>query len=244
MAIQNIAGSLLSNAIEVGLAIGCESMSGNPDSGAPPMSAQISSHPIAKDNMMPMGWTAENVAAQFNISRSAQDKYAALSHQKAEAAQIAGWFDDEIAPVETRWINPKTNQSEYIKVVQDDGIRRGTTADALGKVRAAFPKWSPSTTTGGNASQITDGAAAVLMMKRSTAEKLGLKVLAKFVQSTVVGLEPRIMGIGPSLAIPKLLQKTGLDVADIDIFEINEAFSSMVSASRCSKHGLSTDLVL
>jgi len=110
---------------------------------------------------------------------------------------------------------------------KDDGIRNGTTVEGLQKIRAAFPQWQPSTTTGGNASQLTDGAAALLMMKRSTAEKLGQTIVGKFVQSTVVGLEPRIMGIGPSLAIPKILEKTGLTQDEIDVFEINEAFASM-----------------
>jgi acetyl-CoA acyltransferase 1 len=228
LAIQNIAGSLAINAIEVGIAVGCESMSSNPDDGAPEMSSQLTTHPIAKDNVMPMGWTSENVAAQFDVSRAAQDRFAALSHQKAEAAQKAGWFESEIVPVKTQWINPETKKMEDITVDRDDGPRYGTTIEGLGKIRAAFPQWDPSTTTGGNASQLTDGAAAVLLMKRSTAERLGQTILGKFVQSTVVGLEPRIMGIGPVFAIPKLLEKTRLRQEDVDVFEINEAFGSMV----------------
>jgi acetyl-CoA acetyltransferase family protein len=112
-------------------------------------------------------------------------------------------------------------------VSQDDGIRQGTTKEGLGKIRAAFPQWKPATTTGGNASQITDGAAAVLLMKRSRAEELGQPIIAKFVKSTTVGLEPRIMGIGPSYAIPKVLKLAGLNKEDVDLFEINEAFASM-----------------
>jgi acetyl-CoA acetyltransferase len=116
-------------------------------------------------------------------------------------------------------------------VDRDDGIRYGTTPESLSKVRAAFPQWAPSATTGGNASQITDGAAALVLMKRSRAQQLGQPIVAKFCGATVSGLEPRIMGIGPSLAIPKILGKFNLSKDDIDIFEINEAFSSMVSLS-------------
>lgn len=116
-------------------------------------------------------------------------------------------------------------------MTKDEGVRQGTTAEGLSKVRAAFPKWAPSTTTGGNASQITDGAAGILLMKRSMAEKIGQPILAKFVGATVAGLEPRIMGIGPTVAIPKLLEKVSMTLDDVDIVEINEAFSSMVSES-------------
>jgi len=123
--------------------------------------------------------------------------------------------------------DPKTGESKEQVVDRDDGVRYGTTAESLSKIRAAFPQWPPSQTTGGNASQVTDGAAAVLLMKRSTAEKLGQPIVGKFCGATVVGLEPRIMGIGPTLAIPKILAKTGLTKDDVDVIEINEAFASM-----------------
>ena len=229
LAIQNIANAIRAGTIEVGIAAGCESMSSNPDNGAPAdMSAQIMSQPVARDNVMPMGWTSENVAAQFNISRSTQDAFAAKSQNKAEIAQKEGWFADEIVPIKTTWVNPKTGKTEDIIVDKDDGIRYNSTPKGLSKIRAAFPQWAPSATTGGNASQITDGAAAVILMKRSTAHKLGQQILGKFVLSTVVGLEPSLMGIGPVLAIPKLLQKIGIDKEEVDVFEINEAFASMV----------------
>lgn len=228
LAIQNIAASITTGVIDVGIAAGVESMSTNPDDGAPKLSESIMAHPIAKENVMPMGWTSENVAGEFQVSRESMDAFAAGSFQKAEMAQQAGWFDDEIAPVQTQVVDAKTGEKTEVTVAKDDGIRPGTTAEGLGKVRAAFPQWKPSHTTGGNASQITDGAAAVLLMKRSTAERLGQPIVAKFVQSVVVGLEPRIMGIGPYYAIPKLLEKTGLTQDDVDVFEINEAFASMV----------------
>ncbi|KAK2759514.1 hypothetical protein FQN54_002993 [Arachnomyces sp. PD_36] len=227
LAIQNIANQIIAGSIDVGIAVGAESMSTNPDNGAPSLSTQITGHPIASQNSMPMGQTSENVAGQFSVSRQAQDEFAAKSYQKAEVAQKNGWFDDEIVPVTTTVKDPKTNEARQVVVNKDDGIRHGTTPESLSKIRAAFPQWPPSATTGGNASQITDGAAAVLMMKRSTAEQLGQPILAKYCGATVVGLEPRIMGIGPSLAIPKIMSKLGLHQTDVDIFEINEAFASM-----------------
>ncbi|PYH45130.1 putative peroxisomal 3-ketoacyl-coA thiolase (Kat1) [Aspergillus saccharolyticus JOP 1030-1] len=227
LAIQNIANQIIAGSIDVGIAVGAESMSTNADGGAPEMSSQVTSHPIASQNAQPMGQTSENVAAQFNISRDQHDQFAAKSYQKAEHAQKSGWFDDEIVPVKTQIKDPKTGEVKDIIVDRDDGIRYGTTAESLGKIRSAFPQWKPSATTGGNASQITDGAAGLILMKRSRAQELGQPILAKFCGATVAGLEPRIMGIGPSIAIPKILSKFGLSKEEIDIFEINEAFASM-----------------
>ncbi|KAH8424628.1 putative peroxisomal 3-ketoacyl-coA thiolase (Kat1) [Aspergillus melleus] len=227
LAIQNIANQIISGSINVGIAVGAESMSTNADGGAPDMSEKIMSHPLASQNKQPMGQTSENVAGQFNISREQHDRFAANSYQKAERAQKAGWLDDEIVPVHTQIKDPKTGEVKNVVVDRDDGIRYGTTAESLGKIRSAFPQWKPSATTGGNASQITDGAAGLILMKRSRAQELGQPILAKFCGATVAGLEPRIMGIGPSIAIPKILGKFGLSKDDIDIFEINEAFASM-----------------
>jgi acetyl-CoA acyltransferase 1 len=119
--------------------------------------------------------------------------------------------------------------SKTVKTVsRDDGIRPGTTKEGLAKLRGAFPQWAPTQTTGGNASQITDGGAFVLLMTRRKAQELGLPILAKHVLNVSSGLAPRIMGIGPSIAIPVALERTGLTKEDIDLFEINEAFSSMM----------------
>ncbi|RDW94268.1 3-ketoacyl-CoA thiolase [Coleophoma crateriformis] len=227
LAIQNIANQIISGSIDVGIAVGAESMSTCPDKGPPSMGDTIEKHVLAGQNTQPMGQTSENVAGQFSINRKAMDAFAAGSFQKAETAQKAGWLEGEIVPVKTVIKDPTTGESKEIVVNKDDGIRYGTTAESLGKIRAAFPQWSPSQTTGGNASQITDGAAAVLLMKRSTAIKLGQPIVGKFVGATVVGLEPRIMGIGPSLAIPKILGKFNLSQTDVDVIEINEAFASM-----------------
>lgn len=227
LAVQQIANQIIAGSIEVGIAIGAESMSTNADNGAPVLSEKITNHPISSQNLQPMGQTSENVAGDFGISREKMDEFAARSFQRAEKAQKEGWVKDEIVPIIVQVKDPKTGVVETKVIDRDDGVRYGTTAESLGKIRAAFPQWAPSQTTGGNASQITDGAAAILLMKRSKAEELGQPIVGKFCGATIVGLAPRIMGIGPSYAIPKILGKTGLTVADVDVIEINEAFASM-----------------
>lgn len=229
LAIQNISTAISSGCIEVGIAAGSESMSFNKDGKRLPLSESIGSLEIVKTAMRPVGWTSENVAAKYSLTRAALDNFAAESYQKAEKAQKAGWFDEEITPITTKWIDPKTKQTTTITVSQDDGIRYGTTKESLSKIKAAFPQWQPGFTTAGNASQVTDGAAAVLLMKRSTAIRLQQPILGKYVLSTSVGLDPSIMGIGPVYSIPKLLGKLGLGTDDVDIFEINEAFATAVS---------------
>lgn len=177
--------------------------------------------------MQPMGQTSENVGRDFNISRESQDRYAAESYQRAERAQKAGWFDDEIVPIKTVVKDPKTGEEHHITVTKDEGPRWGTTFESLSKVRPAFPAFGDKST-GGNSSQVTDGAAAILLMKRSKAIALNQPILAKFVGATVTGLAPRIMGIGPSIAIPKLMSKYNLNLqTDVEIIELNEAFASM-----------------
>lgn len=169
----------------------------------------------------------ENIGKDFNITREVQDRWAAQSYQRAEKAQKAGWSAEEIVPVKTKVKDPKTGEVKEITVTQDDGVRPGTTFESLSKIRPAFPMYGDKST-GGNSSQVTDGAAAVLLMKRSTAQKLNQPILGKFVGATVAGCSPRIMGIGPSVAIPKLFSKYGITKDDVDIFEINEAFASMM----------------
>ena len=229
LAVQSIATQIQSGCIDIGIAVGAESMSTNADDGAgDALSEDLLSNPTIKDTTEPMPWTSENVARDFNVARAIQDQYAAESANKAERAQKAGHFSDEIVPINVQVKDLKSGTTNSVTVTADDGVRYGTTPEGLSKVRAAFPQWPPSTTTGGNASQVTDGAAAVLLMRRSRAEKLNQPILGKYVLSTTVGLEPRIMGIGPAYSIPKLLSKVGLTKEDIDIFEINEAFASML----------------
>lgn len=141
-------------------------------------------------------------------------------------AQKKGNFKSEIAPIEVTWINPETKQAEKRVISEDDGIRE-TTVETLGKLKPAFERNGLST--GGNSSQVTDGAAAVLLMTRKRAQELGLKILGKIISHKVVGVEPDMMGIGPYVAIPELLKMTNMKIEDIDVFEINEAFASQCS---------------
>ncbi|EJT78423.1 3-ketoacyl-CoA thiolase [Gaeumannomyces tritici R3-111a-1] len=225
-ATEDIANAIRAGSIQVGIAVGAESMTAGGDAlDAPFDEAVTAASQEAQDCMQPMGWTSENVSRDFGITREEMDRYAALSFQKAERAQKAGLFDEEIVPIKTK-LKDANGEVKEVTISKDEGIRPGTTAETLGKIRVAFPQWGP-TTTGGNASQVTDGAAAVLLMKRSTAVKLGQPILAKFVGSTVAGLAPRIMGVGPTVAIPKLLALHGITINDVDVVEINEAFASM-----------------
>jgi acetyl-CoA acyltransferase 1 len=187
-------------------------------------SEAVLSNQDAEDCLLPMGVTSENVAADYGITRSQQDAFAASSFQKAAAAAKAGRFRDEIVPLNVHWLDPKTEQAKEIVVAADDGIRDGVTAESLSKLKPSFKK--DGTTHAGNASQISDGAAAVLLARRSAAKRLGLPVLGKFVAASAVGVPPRVMGIGPAFAIPKVLTQTGLTADDVDFFEINEAFAS------------------
>lgn len=170
-----------------------------------------------------MGVTSENVAEKYNISREVQDRFAVESHRKAALAQKSGLFKEEIVPVKTT-IKDKDGNEKEVTVTQDDGIREETTYESLSKLKPAFKK--EGSTTAGNASQVTEGAAGVLLAKRSVAEKLGLPILAKFISYAVTGVPPEIMGVGPAYAIPEALKKAGLTTKDIDIYEINEAFAS------------------
>ncbi|KAF4605055.1 hypothetical protein EYR40_003838 [Pleurotus pulmonarius] len=219
MAVTTISNQIRAGQIDIGLAVGVESMSQNPDNGGPVLSEEIAAHPAAADCPKPMGWTSENVAEDFNISREDQDDFAAKSFQKAERADKAGYFQGEIVPFTVYQNDPSTGARKRVVITKDDGIRYGTTKDNLAKIRSAFPQWGKGTTTGGNASQITDGAASVLLMTRRKAEELGLKIIAKHVTTTVAGVPPRVMGIGPVFAIPAALEKTGLTKEDVDLYE-------------------------
>lgn len=225
-AVQDIANQISLGSIDVGVALGAELMSASGDRLSKPFNDEVLKNQESADCMQPMGQTSENVGADFNISREAQDTYAAESFRRAEVAQKAGWFDEEIIPITTKVKDPKTGEVKEVTVTRDEGVRYGTTPEALNKIRPAFPQFG-NRTTGGNASQVTDGGAAVLLMRRSKAIELNQPIIAKFCGATVAGVPPRIMGIGPTAAIPKLLTKFGLSKEDIDIFEINEAFASM-----------------
>ena len=162
-----------------------------------------------------MGLTAENVAKRFEVSREDQDAFSLRSHQRAIEAQKAGRFADEIVPIRT--VEGGTHQV-------DEGPRADTTLAALAQLRAAFSV--TGTVTAGNSSQMNDGAAATVVMSATRAKELGLTPLARFVGFAVAGVAPEIMGIGPVEAVPKVLKQTGLQLKDIDVIELNEAFAA------------------
>ena len=142
--------------IEVGLAIGAESMTEGGDRLEKPFHEEIIRNHDANDCMQPMGQTSENVGRDFNITRESQDRYAAESYQRAERAQKAGWFDDEIVPINTIIKDPKTGEEKHVTLTKDEGPRWGTTFESLQKIRPAFPQYGDKST-GGNSSQVTDG---------------------------------------------------------------------------------------
>ena len=183
--------------------------------------------------LMPMGITSENVAKQFGVDRATQDQLAFESHQKAAIAQKNGWVADEITPYKTFLKDPKTEEMKEVLVDRDCGVRPQTTLESLGKLKPVFVKDGSGTTTAGNSSQITDGAAVILLTRRDIAVKLGSKIYGRILSFAVAGVPPKIMGIGPAFAIPAALKKAGLKTDDIDIFEINEAFASQ--AAYCVK---------
>lgn len=226
-AIASVAAAIKSGFYSVGLAGGVESMSTNPMAWEGGINPRISENENAQNCLLPMGLTSENVAARYGVGRDVQDKLAARSHARAAAAQASGRFHDEIVPVKTKIIDPKTEEEKAIVVSDDDGIRPGVTVQSLGQLRTVFKK--DGTTTAGNSSQVSDGAAAVLLMTRAEALKRGLPVLGIFRSFAAVGVDPAVMGIGPAVAIPEACRLAGLSVDDIDLFELNEAFASQAS---------------
>ena len=173
-------------------------------------------------NLYHMGTTAENVAKQYDISRAQQDEFAAASQNKAEAAQKAGKFKDEIVPVEI------VSKKGTVSFDSDEFIKAGTTVDSLAALRPAFDK--AGTVTAGNASGLNDGAAAVLMMSADKAASLGLKPLVRIKAYASAGLDPTIMGMGPVPASQLCLKKAGWNAKDLDLMEINEAFAAQACA--------------
>lgn len=173
-------------------------------------------------NQYHMGTTAENVAKQYGISRAQQDEFAAASQQKAEAAQKAGKFKEEIVPVEI------VGKKGSVIFDSDEFIKPGTTVESLATLRPAFDK--NGSVTAGNASGLNDGAAAVLMMSVAKARELGLKPLARIAAYASAGLDPSVMGMGPVPASKRCLQKAGWNAKDLDLMEINEAFAAQACA--------------
>ncbi|MET1181276.1 acetyl-CoA C-acetyltransferase [Peribacillus simplex] len=197
----------------------------------------------APEYYMGMGHTAEAVAKKYGISREDQDAFSVRSHQKAAKAIAEGKFSDEIVPVEVtlRSVGPDLKLKEKsFAFTQDEGVRPGTTAEVLKKLRPAFSV--TGSVTAGNSSQTSDGAAAVMVMDREKASSLGMKPMGKFLSFAVAGVPPEIMGIGPIAAIPKALKLAGLELSDIGLFELNEAFASQ-SIQIIRELGLNEEIV-
>lgn len=233
--VASVAAQIGTGMVDVGIAAGMESMSRNYGSRAIPVNVwpalKESGVKDARDCIMPMGLTSENVAERYGVGREEQDAFSVESHRRAARARKEGWFRDEIVEVKTRWQEvdkkgEKVGEEKDVVVREDDGIREGVTIEALRKLKPAFKEDGRSTA--GNSSQVSDGAAATLMMRRSTATELGLggSIMGKFVGAAVVGCKPDEMGIGPALAIPKLLGQFGIEKGDVQRWEINEAFAS------------------
>jgi len=207
------------------IAGGVESMSMVPMTGN-----KFTPNPLMAENYpeiyATMGQTAENVANKYGISREGQDQFGYRSHTRAIAAQDAGKFKDEIVPLEIEQVVMDNGKPTTRTIVfdADEGPRRDTSLEAMAKLRPAFAR--NGTVTAGNSSQMSDGAAAVLVIERERAEALGFKPLARFVGFAVGGVPPELMGIGPTVAVPKVLQLTGLSLDDMGLIELNEAFAS------------------
>ncbi|HDV4291399.1 TPA: thiolase family protein [Staphylococcus aureus] len=179
----------------------------------------------------PMGLTAENVASQFDVSREDQDAYAVRSHQRAYDAQRDGRFKDEIIPIQVNSVEytnagPKVHTNIFD---QDEFIRPDTTMEALAKLRTVFK--ADGTVTAGTSAPLSDGAGFVVLMSGDKVKELGVTPIARFVGFKAVGVDPKIMGIGPAYAIPEVLSLSNLSVEDIDLIELNEAFASQTIAS-------------
>lgn len=223
-AIAVAAQRVQTGAADVVLAGGAESMSLVPMTGNKysPNPALVERYPEA---YFTMGTTAEVVAKKFSISRERQDHYSLQSHQKAVRAIREGKFEQEVTPVQTRLVVEQNGNRESREIVfkVDEGPRADTSLERLAALKPAFDP--NGTVTAGNASQMSDGAAAVVVMSRERARSLGAKPLAVFRGYTVGGVAPEIMGTGPVVAIPSLLSRTGVKLQDVDLIELNEAFA-------------------
>jgi len=224
------AQQILSGMCEVVIAGGAESMSQVPMTGY-----YFAPNPTVIEEVpqvyMGMGLTAENVAEKYKVSREDQDAFGLWSNQKALAANASGRFQEEIVPLEVKtvWVNEAGKREEKVKIFKVDEGPRPTTIEQLAALKPAFKK--NGTVTAGNSSQMSDGAAAILMMDAERAKAQGLKPLARYVGFAVAGVPSELMGIGPIEAIPRALKVSGRKLEEIDLFEINEAFASQALAS-------------
>lgn len=209
------------------IAGGVESMSYIPMGGYRPVPNFKMSQEGHEDYYWGMGLTAEAVAEQYKVSRRDQDEFSYNSHMKALKAQEEGLFKEDIVPIQVEQVglneNGKRESKNYI-VTSDEGPRKGTSVEALSKLRPVFA--NHGSVTAGNSSQMSDGAAFVMVMSEDMVKKLNLEPIARLVSYAAVGVDPRIMGIGPVHAVPKALAQAGLNLKDIELIELNEAFAS------------------
>ncbi len=232
---------IIANGADVIIAGGAETMSLVPMTGF-----RVNPNPYMVDNMpevyMGMGLTAERVADEYEVTRQAQDEFAARSHHKAAAAYERGAFAGQIVPltIEEVVAGPDGPQRTTTVFDRDEHLRPDTTVEGLAKLKPVFRQGG--SVTAGNSSPLSDGAAAVIVMERSKAEALGLTPLLRFIGFSVGGVRPEVMGIGPIAAVPKLLKRTGMSLDDIDLIELNEAFASQAVAV-IRELGLNEDIV-
>ncbi len=236
--IAQVAAGIQAGHYSIAIAGGTETMTQVPMGGN-----KVSANPELMDKYpevyTTMGATAEKVAAKWNVTRADQDAFAAESQKRAGAAREAGKFKDEIAPITAKWFD-ENGQAKTALISDDTILRPETTLEGLTKLKPAFD--AKGTVTAGNASPLTDGAAAAVVMSESKAKELGVKPLGYFVDYAVAGVPPDIMGIGPVPAVRKLLERNKLTVKDIDLFELNEAFAAQ--GLYCMRElGLSADKV-
>ena len=220
------ANSIIADQADVVIAGGAESMSSVPMTGH-----HLSPNPHMAEHApnvyMSMGLTAERVASEFGVSRADMDDFAYSSHQRAAAATDAGYFAEEIVPFawEETVVGTDGKPATVSKSLErDEHLRRETTPEALAQLKPVFK--ANGSVTAGNSSPLSDGAAALLVMERQTAESLGLQPLARFIAFAVAGVRPEIMGVGPIKAVPKALARCGMSLDDIDLIELNEAFAA------------------
>lgn len=243
MAISIAAKQIITDNMDITVGGGVESISlvQTPKMNIAPDPELVAMH---KDIYMPMLGTAEVVAKRYNISREEMDEYALRSQQRTAAAQAAGYFDAEIVPVTATMavVNKETKEVTYkeVTLAKDEGNRADTTIEGL---RALQPVMGPGMTiTAGNASQLSDGSSSSVLMEEKVAEKRGLQPLGRYIGMAVGGTEPDEMGIGPVVAIPKLLQRYNLKMDDIGLWELNEAFAVQVLYCR-DKLGIPDELL-
>ncbi|MEW6718368.1 MAG: acetyl-CoA C-acyltransferase [Chloroflexota bacterium] len=239
--IAHAAYAIMAGQAEVVIAGGVESMSMVPMAGVKfsPTPRLAVDYPEAFTSM---GLTAENVAQKYGVSREDQDAFALLSHQRAMDAVESGRFDAEIVPFEVEIVEPGSNGKTVTRTFtfkRDEGPRADTSLEALAKLKPVFKEGG--TVTAGNSSQVSDGAAAVIVISQAKAEALGIKPLVRFIAFAATGVPPEIMGIGPVEAVPKALKLAGMTLKDIGLIELNEAFAAQ-SVAVIRELGLNPDI--